>query len=285
MKKSRQIVLIILFCAILSGCETKTLTYDDTDTLNSTNILLHTDPPTTGTESSNESENWLNFYPDLEEFIQVKKWEKLTLINEGGDYQEVAIPIDDPKLIELLTQILTNLKGEEDGDSAHDLHRAYFLLESGNKQFRVQVGTYGKVAFPDWYGTRIFGIHHNLITIVDSLLKRPDYMPEAPFEERLWDSGLLYYQVANVKGYFSDVYRTRLVAQNFIQADKEQVKAPDSHPGEEDFLLKLYTHGGTVEFLLYIDRKLVRVLDNDKESWYEMSRDGIQQMRYVIDAD
>lgn len=286
MKKSHLTILILLFCAILTGCETKTSNHENESTPTPTNKPVQTDPtlsPTANTESVNKTENWLNSYPELHEFMQAKEWTKLTLISEGGDYQEATIPIKDPKLIELLTKILTNLKGEE-FNSPFDLHNVYFLLEAGNKQYKVQVGNYGQVAFPDWYGTSVFGIRHNLLTIVDSLLKRPDYMPEAPFEEKLWDGGLLYIQEGDAEVYYSDVYRTRLVAQCFIQADKKQVKASASHPDKEDFLLKLYTHGGTIEFLVYADLNLVRVLDNDKENWYEMSPDGIQQMRFIYTA-
>lgn len=275
MNKLHISILFILFFSFISGCDNNALNVEERSTPTQTNTPVQIAA----------TENQLNPYLQLNEFLQVEEWTKLTLVSEGGFYQAATIPIEDPKLIELLIQILKSVKEEIEGGSAHELHSVYFLLETGDKQYKVQVGTYGQVAFPDWFGTRVFGIQHNLVTIVDSLLKRPDYMPEAPFEERLWDGGLLYTQEGSVAGYMSAIYRTRLVADYFIPSDKEPVAVPVSHPGEEDFLVRLHSHGGTVEFLFYLDHNLVCVLDNDEEIWYQMSRDDIQQMRYIFVAD
>ena len=226
--------------------------------------------------------------PDkLREHLQKKEWDEIVLVCEDANYAPATIPIEHPKLKEMLTSIFTTITGEET-NTPHNLREVYFHLSDGNERIRIQVGDHGQVAFPDWYGTKVFGTQGNLRPIVDALLKRPEYMPEAPFEERLWDTGLIYFYEGegDYDGYVETTHRMRLIAMAFIPAEKKPVPAPDPRPEEIRFLLRLHAHGGTIEFVSYAGwDNLLKVSDNGTETWYEMDEWTIWNFRYVYAAD
>lgn len=131
----------------------------------------------------------------------------------------------------------------------------------------------------------MFGTNGNLRPIVDALLKRPDSMPEAPFEERLWDTGLIYFYdgEGDCDGYVESAHRMRLIAMAFIPAEKKPVPAPDPRPDKIRYLLRLHAHGGTIEFGSYEGwDNLLNVSDNGTETWYEMDEATIASFRYPV---
>ncbi|OUM95633.1 MAG: hypothetical protein A9Z00_12930 [Thermobacillus sp. ZCTH02-B1] len=287
---------VLLFAAACTGRSSGKAPVSETPRIDEVSVPLRPAPLNTGDSGTDPAQpaNAENGdvtlripAPDkLREYLQKKEWDEIVLVCEDANYAPATIPIEHPKLKEELISIFTFITGEET-HTPHNLLEVYFHLGDGNERIRIQVGDHGLIAFPDWYGMKGFGTNGDLRPIVDALLKRPDYMPEAPFEERLWDTGLIYFYEGegNHDGYLTSTHRMKLVAQNFIPAEKKQVPAPDPHPEKIRYLLRLYAHGGTIEFVSYegLDN-LLKVADNGKETWYEMDEWTVWNFRYVFAA-